>query len=54
MPFLPKPPSYETIMAEWKCGKVTVAVLAYMFGQHRLQVWCDGFGREPDILSPEF
>lgn len=54
MPFVQKEPSYDGILWEYRSGKITVCAHAYAFGQFRIQVWCDGFARDPDILGPEF
>jgi hypothetical protein len=51
------PPSYEGIVDEFRGGPVTIAVLAYAFGQYRIQCWYARPGAAPDvypdILEPE-
>lgn len=45
-------PSFELSIEEYKAGKVTVVIAAYLLGQHRIQVWYDGYGSYPDVIGP--
>lgn len=56
MIFKPAPSSMLHSLAEERAGWYRIATIAYMFGQHRIQVWYDVNGREDavEIVPPNW
>jgi len=48
-------PNDESMLEQYRAGPVEIVVLAYAFGQHRIQVWySDERWSVPNILMPNF
>ena len=45
----PTPEEKMSVMKKWEAGPYNLAVLAYTFGQHRIQVWY----KEPQYSWPD-
>lgn len=54
MLFAPRAPSTQTSIKEWQAGPYILVMLAYAFGQFRMQVWCDVGGSFPEVIGQHF
>lgn len=53
MEFSKKDPPSAYSKEEWQCENTTLAVLPFLFGQSRIQIWF-GPGPYPNIVMPNF
>jgi len=55
MKFVETTPSLDTGLREWVCGPYTVAELAFLLGQRRIQIWHSRpHYSYPDMVPPNF
>jgi hypothetical protein len=54
MEFTPRDPTTPEAIHEWTAGRYVIAELAYLYGQHRIQIWEERHKRVFQILHPEF
>lgn len=53
MKFTKRDPTEVMSINEWVSGTWAIVELAYMFGQHRIQIWDERFSI-PHVVLPNF